>query len=360
MQVLSSIFLPLLMVISTPSDSIQKHTGHQLRNPVLNAVYQFVKEFSRVDTNYVEPQRYNYTVMLQNTNTYEIYRLKYDEGKRISFSPKPSVKLGPYFGWRWIFLGYTIDLTHLSDDNHKQDFDLSLYSNQIGLDFFWRKSGDDYRISRLEINGDHYSSQFRDIDIDGFSSSIKGFNLYYIFNHRKFSYPAAYSQSTIQRRSCGSPILGIGYTRHRLSVDWNSIRSTIADRLGDDVANSAVDTSMTVSNVDYKDYSISGGYAYNWVFARNWLLDVSLSAALGYKRTTNDVENSGHSFVRDFDLKNVNLDAVSRLGLVYNNMRWYVGASAVFHAYNYHKSQFSTNNFFGNVNVYIGYNFGKR
>ena len=32
-----------------------------------HGMYEFVKDFSRVDTNYVEPQHYNYTVMLQNT-----------------------------------------------------------------------------------------------------------------------------------------------------------------------------------------------------------------------------------------------------------------------------------------------------
>jgi hypothetical protein len=48
------------------------------------------------------------------------------------------------------------------------------------------------------------------------------------------------------------------------------------------------------------------------------------------------------------------------MGIVWNNTRWYAGTSAVFHTYNYSKSQFSTNNMFGNVNFYVGFNFGKR
>ena len=58
-----------------------------------------------------------------------------------------------------------------------------------------------------------------------------------------------------------------------------------------------------------------------------------------------------------FDFKNINLDGVARFGLVWNNMRWYYGASAIFHTYNYKKKQFRTNTIFGSVNVYIGFNF---
>ena len=35
----------------------------------------FFREFSNIDERYIEPQHFNYTVMLQNTNTYEEYTL---------------------------------------------------------------------------------------------------------------------------------------------------------------------------------------------------------------------------------------------------------------------------------------------
>lgn len=357
---LFSFIFPLAIALAQNADSTVHDGGHRLRNPILNAVYQFVKEFSRVDTAYVEPQRYNYTVMLQNTNTYELYRLRYSNGRSIDFTPKPSIKLGPYFGWRWIFLGYTIDLARLNDDSHKQDFSLSLYSNQIGLDFFYRKSGDDYTIGKIKLDDDLDTSPLKGATFDGFKSSVKGFNLYYIFNHRKFSYPAAYSQSTIQRRSCGSPLFGIGYTHHKLDIDWDKFRTLVTEKMGEEVTQQYVDSTLTVGQVNYYDYTVSGGYSYNWVFAHNWLLNVSLSLGLGYKHSKNEVNNTFNQIFKDFDIKNFNLDGVTRLGLVYNNMRWYAGASAIFHSYNYHKEQFSTNNSFGYINLYVGFNFGKR
>ena len=72
-----------------------------------------------------------------------MYRISSKGGNIIKFAPQPSVKLGPYIGWRWVFLGYTFDLTHIGHDNNKKEFDLSLYSSQIGIDLFYRKTGND-------------------------------------------------------------------------------------------------------------------------------------------------------------------------------------------------------------------------
>lgn len=71
-----------------------------------------IDSFSEIDTNYVEPQHYNWALMLQSINTYDYYRLSTtgQNSQSISFAPTIGIRIGPYFGWRWIFLGYTIDL----------------------------------------------------------------------------------------------------------------------------------------------------------------------------------------------------------------------------------------------------------
>lgn len=155
-------------------------------------------------------------------------------------------------------------------------------------------------------------------------------------------------------------MMGIGYTRHSLEVDWAKLADLVEQRLGTTNADGIIDSSMRFSKVKYTDYSVSGGYGINWVFAYNWLFNASAMASLSYKRSTSDVQNEEKDFFRTFDFKNINLDGLFRLGLVWNNTRWYAGASAVFHAYNYRKDQFKTNNIFGSVNIYFGYNFGRR
>lgn len=320
-------------------------------------VYEVIKDFSRIDTNYIEPQHYNFTAMLQNTNTFESYTLRNEEGQELVLSPEPSFRIGPYFGWRWLFLGYAIDISHLNNGGQRQDWSLSFYSNQVGVDLFFRKTGDDYKIRLAKSNDDIAIPDVKDLSFSGFRASIKGINLYYILNHRKFSYPAAFNQSTCQKISAGSPLIGIGYTKHKITLDTDELGKMVnryTSILGLDpieFPNSA--------EVNFTDISLSGGYAYNWVFAKNWLAAASLALAVGYKHSTGDTETNGAQ-ERHFSFRNFNLDGVGRFGLVWNNTRWYAGTSFIMHTYRYSKSHFSTNSFFGNWNIYFGYNFGKK
>ncbi len=351
--------LPLLIFIlfTVLSEATAADTIPTPPKKKLSAFRRMVRNFSRVDTNYIEPQKYNFTVMLQNTTSFEGYTLKLKDDHSVVFAPEPSYKLGPYFGWRFVFIGYTIDIKRLKNEA-REAVALSLYAPQLGVDLFYRKSGDNYRISRVNFGNEAVNNAMRKVYFDGFETSERGFNLYYIFNHSKFSYPAAYSQSTVQRRSAGSALAGMSYSRHSLNVDWDKFHQLMDDKVGAGTSVAVADTSMHSTNISYTDFSLSGGYAYNWVFAHNWLFDVSMQLALGYKQLTGTANKNSRDFFRNFDFKNLMIDGVGRTGIVWNNMRWYAGASAVFHTYNYRRSKFSANSTFGNVYVYVGYNFG--
>ena len=84
---------------------------------------------------------------------------------------------------------------------------------------------------------------------------------YYTFNHRRFSFPAAFTQSYIQRRSAGSWLAGISY-------QGGSIKTT--DKLKERNPN-APDTRIYVGHL-----GIGGGYGYNWVIGKKWLLHFSM------------------------------------------------------------------------------------
>lgn len=287
------------------------------------------------------------------------------DGQKITFAPDPTFRLGPYVGWRWVFLGYTLDLKHISfkaDHSSKKEFDLSLYSSMLGIDLYWRTTGNDYHINRMSGVENVDYSEMRSVPFEGFKASIKGLNLYYIFNHRKFSYPAAYSQSTVQRKSAGSMLLGIGYTQHNLKVDWDELGSILEQKLGKKAdGESWLDPDLKFSEVKYFDISASCGYAYNWVFAKNWLFNASLSVGLAYNQSNSDTDGGTTPLkFKDFSFKNFNFDGIGRFGVVWNNTKWYVGASTVIHSYNYKKEQFSTNNWFGSLNIYVGVNFGRK
>jgi hypothetical protein len=195
-----------------------------------------------------------------------MYRLSEKDGNSITFAPEVSYKLGPYVGWRWIFLGYTIDLKHISmnsEKSNRKEFGLSLYSSLVGVDLFWRETGNNYRICSLNLEKNINTDAIKDVDFEGLNSSIKGVNLYYIFNHRRFSYPAAYSQSTVQRHSAGSWLAGIGYTNQKLSMDWNKLDKLTRERLNLSSLEIGLDSSRLFGKIEYTDMSFSCGYSYN-------------------------------------------------------------------------------------------------
>ena len=117
--------------------------------------------------------------------------------------------------------------------------------------------------------------------------------------------------------------------------------------------------SLEREELRYTNFTVSGGYAYNYVFARNWLLAGSAMLGFAYKHNRGKIveENSSkHRIISD----NIDFDGIVRFGMVWNNMKWYAGTSIIMHAFNYHRNGFSTTNLFGNMNIYVGMNFGKR
>lgn len=341
------------IVLATSNDTI--FTTREFIDRTGRNIFRQIKDVNKIDTAYIEPEHYNFTAMVQNTNTFEYYRLRSKDGVSITLAPRPTVKVGPYFGWRWIFAGYTFDIGHLTTNN-RQEFDLSIYSSKIGIDLFYRKTGENFKIRSLDID-DYNTAPLEDVTFSGMDVKMRGFNVYYIFNHRKFSYPAAFSQSTRQKRSCGSFLAGIGYSRHRIEMDYNALNTLITNKLAID--DEKLDSLLMFDNVSYTDFSVSGGYAYNFVLAKNLLFAASLSVALGYKYSTGNVVKEEKSLL-DFAYNNFVIDGVGRFGVVWNNDRFFAGSSFVIHSYNTHKPQFSMNNLFGNLNIYAGWKFGLR
>lgn len=319
----------------------------------LGLIRRTVREFDRLNDEYIEPQHYEFTVMGQITRTYESFILS-SNGQQIKLSPDGLTKIGPYFGWRWFFLGYTFDIKNIgfSQSGLRKEFDLSIYSSQVGVDIFYRRTGNDYKIRDVRLGYGMNGDLFEGVPFDGVNVGITGASAYYIFNHGRFSYPAAFSQSTCQKISCGSWMAGVGFTRNTLDMDYDKLQTTLKSRM-DRSQELKLDSGLMFKDIKYSDFMISGGYAYNWVFAKNWLFCASAQLALCYKSSYGEIadEKKGFSFDK------VNMDGIGRFGMVYNNTRWYAGWSAILRTNNYRTSRFTANNIFGSFNAYIGYNF---
>ena len=129
-----------------------------------------------------------------------------------------------------------------------RDFELNFnsYGRRFGFDVIYQDA--------KNFKGWHDHEGMERIELPDGMLSVKTLNLnaFYVFNSRRFSYPAAFSQSYIQRRSAGSFLLAASAISQRASLDWDE------------------DMQLKMTNL-----GIGAGYGYNYVPRQAWLLHLS-------------------------------------------------------------------------------------
>ena len=155
--------------------------------------------------------------------------------------------------YRGISAGLAINPAKLSGAYKDYEFNLNYYSSRLSLDASYQRSttlaGDIERNNAMER-------------LESGDVTMKVLNLagYYAFNYRKFSFPAAFTQSYIQRRSAGSWLAGFSYQGGSIRTS-NDLKAK---------APNAPDIRIYTGH-----FGIGGGYGYNWVLGKKWLLHFS-------------------------------------------------------------------------------------
>ena len=209
------------------------------------------------DTNYVVRPEGRLTLKVRLNQTGNDFHAKgtvngiYSKAD-LKTSHKTTLSIGA--SYRGLSAALALNPAKISGAYKDYEFNLNYYSSRLSLDFSYQRSetlaGDVCRDDNLStmVSGD---------------LTLKTVNLagYYTFNHRRFSYPAAFTQSYIQRRSAGSWLAGISY-------QGGIIETTDALKTRNP---NAPDVSIDIGHV-----GIGGGYGYNWVLGRRWLLHFSM------------------------------------------------------------------------------------
>lgn len=307
------------------------------------------------DSNYIDVQNYNWCAELQLTSRFEVYEIDAENSFHLKLSPHWRTRIGPFFGWRWAFLGYNFDLKSIFINSEDTDLGGSVYSAAFGLDLFYRRVGGNYNIREFSYGGNDYSDILRDKTVNGIRIGMTRVSFYYILNYKRYSHQAAFSQTNRQLRSAGSPILGFSYAHNSVALDWEKLNASVVSG-----ANIATLPNMfqTIKN---DEYSLTGGYAYNWVFAKNWLAAGEITGSLGYLIHHSDVKDEQHSSLLDqidsFYRKNIAFNSSLRLALLWNNGPWFAGTQSILFSYQYGNGSVMTRNLMGSVYLYVGCNF---
>jgi len=207
--------------------------------------------------------------------------------------------------YRGIGIGMAVNPSKWKGLYKDYEFNLNYYSSSISLDFSYQRSeslkGNTHR-------GD-YVGRMESGDV-----TLKVVNLagYYTFNHHRFSYPAAFTQSYIQKRSAGSWLAGVSY-------QGGSIKTN--DEL------KAKNPNAPNVRVDIGHFGIGGGYGYNWVLGKKWLLHFSMLPTVVVYNRNNFTVNGERKVAKRMRF---NMIFNERAAIVYNfSPRYFIGATLV-------------------------------
>lgn len=144
--------------------------------------------------------------------------------------------------YRGLGLGVAVNPAKFAGKCKDFEYNLNSYSNRYGFDvvFLSSKTYHGYKAAEAERI---------DIHKGQISQNALNLNFYYAFNYRRFSFPAAFSQSYIQKRSAGSWMIGASFDGSKTELNDMTIR--------------------------LNEFAVGAGYAYNLVAFCHWLFHLS-------------------------------------------------------------------------------------
>ena len=148
------------------------------------------------------------------------------------------------------YLGFSLNMSlnpaKLSGKNRDYEININSYGQRFGWDFIYQDA------HNFKGWHDHEGMERIDLPADMLSMKTLNINGYYAFNNRRYSYPAAFSQSYIQRRSAGSFLLAASGMGQHAILKWDE------------------EMKLKITNI-----GIGAGYGYNYVPSEGWLLHIS-------------------------------------------------------------------------------------
>lgn len=167
------------------------------------------------------------------------------------------------------YLGFSINASlnpaKLMGKYRDYELNFNSYGKRFGFDFIYQDA--------KNFTGWHDSEGEERAELPEDMLKVKTLNVnaYYVFNSRRFSYPAAFSQSYIQRRSAGSFLLAASGQGQEATLDWDQ------------------GMKLKMTNI-----GIGAGYGYNFVPGQGWLLHISsLPTFIVYSKTSMTFGDSG-------------------------------------------------------------------
>lgn len=263
------------------------------------------KFFNSYDSTYVVGTGTKFNVKLTTDSWLNNYHFVLPDFQKIDMISDASTSAGVYLTYLAVSLGYDINVSNLfghtnnARSRYRFGFDCSLLS----VELHWENNDVGTRIRRFGPYGD------LNIPFDGIHIYSWGIDTYYFFNHKRYSQAAAFNFSKIQRKSEGSFYAGVSIFALNYDFNFSGLDPRLLGVIPDDWPDYHFRTST-------HNYGIRFGYGYNWVPAKNWAVNGSLSPTVGFKRGY--INSGSHEYA-------LSMYGRMKLSVVWNHGRIFAG-----------------------------------
>ena len=210
---------------------------------------------AQVDTAYISSFKQSFSAKIYGGYNFTLLTRQYASLPEETYMPN----VPPYIGFganlKGIGGSFSYGLKFLNPQKKEErseflDLQLHYYGKRVVFDFF----GQYY--NGFSIQNDSIQHFYSDIEVVKLGGSLQ-----YNFNYRHFSYSAAFDQTKKQLKSAGTPLVSLSFYYTKVNAD----------------------SLFKEEKVSYKTHFLFGpsaGYAYTWVFRKNYFATGSFSFGL--------------------------------------------------------------------------------
>lgn len=274
----------------------------------VNTYYWADRFFNGYDTAYVVGSGYKFNVKLVSDNWFDYYEFELPNDVVMRMNSGFTSTIGAKLTYMALSLGYDKNVSRFfgNPNKAKQNYTLGFNCSLFAFNLTYTINDVPTTITHFGVRRDKYNPH---LPFSGINIKTLQSDLFYFFNHKKYSQGAAFSYGRIQTRSQGSWFAGIVYSRNSYNFDFRSLPDEMKAELPPNWTNHTY-------NAKTHNTSLKFGYGYNWVFTKHWVLGVTEAPIIGVRRgfVNSEMKKTSLAFANQF-----------KLSVVWNNKHWFAG-----------------------------------
>lgn len=232
------------------------------------------RTFNSYDTAYVVGTGKNWKLQGKSYNWMETSTITIPKQSSVNMHSDLYSDAGFSLNFMAVSIGYMWNINKLfTDPTNRRTFNFDFTCSRFSLNYQSVSSTGGMIITQF---GDYNNGHRLHYKFDDCSTDSKTLDVYWFFNHYRYSQAAAYSYSKYQLRNAGTPLVGFNFSEQHIKMNFNGMPAIMLEH-------SPLESNEYQS--DYRSYCAMGGYSYNWVLKpRRWLINATGMVAVGYRQ----------------------------------------------------------------------------